>query len=420
MQLQRTLAIMLGIFFFIGCGPAEHVHEEEEHDHEEEASKEEVHLVKRQMDVMGIELGNFQYLDLSTTVRSNGQLELPPQNKASLGAVMEGRVKSINVLEGDKVTKGQVLAYLEHPEFIELQEQYITLKSQLEFLEQDYLRKKALHEDSITSTKAFQNAQADYRSAQGELQGLTAKLEMLGLNVESVAKGNISGSIPLRSPINGFVRSIDVNLGTYVLPNEEIFEIVDNEHIHIDLRVYEKDIAKIENGQKVVFSLASNPDLLFEGSIFAIGKSFEDEPKAMVVHAEIDNKTGGLLPGMYVDARIITNAQKVRALPDDAIVSDGGLNYIFVLRPEVTAHIHDSGEEHAHDEEEAHKHEEEKSHEGEFLFRKIEVSTGAVDIGFTEVVPAFDLPDDLQIVTKGAFYLLAEMKKGEGGHGHHH
>ena len=188
----------------------------------------------------------------------------------------------------------------------------------------------------------------------------------------------------------------------------------DNEHIHIDLQVYEKDIGKIRNGQKVIFSVASNPDLILQARIFAIGKSFEQEPKAMVVHAEIDNKQGNLLPGMYVDARIITNEDNVRALPDDAIVRDGGLNYIFVLKPASTmSHSHADGKEHVH--------EAEDDHSNEFVFRKIEVNTGASDIGFTEVVPAYNLPAHVEIVTKGAFYLLAEMKKGQGGgHGHHH
>jgi cobalt-zinc-cadmium efflux system membrane fusion protein len=159
---------------------------------------------------------------------------------------------------------------------------------------------------------------------------------------------------------------------------------------------------KVKKGQKVIFTLAGKTDEIYEGSIFAVGKSFENQPKAMMVHAEIDNKTGHLLPGMYVDARIVTDTKKAKALPNEAIVSDGGLNYIFVLKPGSS--------------EEEHEHKQEK----EYVFRKIEVNTGASDIGYTEAIPVYNLPEHIQIVSKGAFYLLAEMKKGEGGHGHHH
>lgn len=383
---------------------------EEGHAHEAEINAEEVHMVQQQMDVMDIKLGEFQYLNLSTTVKSNGQLELPPQNKASLSAVMGGRVRSISALEGDYVTKGQVLATLEHPDFIELQEQYMAAKGQLAFLEKDYQRKKALHADSISSAKAFQQTEAEYRSLLATVNGLKAKLQMLDLDVQAIEKGNFITAIPVRSPINGYVRSIEVNMGKYVQPDQNLFEIVDNEHIHIDLRVYERDMSKVREGQKVIFSLSTKADSVFEGSIFALGRAFEEEPRAMVVHAEIDNKGGDLLPGMYVDARIVTDEQKVRALPNDAIVSDGGLQYIFVLEPEA-GHEHTQGETHDHGA---------GGDSKEYIFRKIEVNTGAADIGFTEVVPAYNLPTHVQIVTKGAFYLLAEMKKGEGGHGHHH
>lgn len=395
----------LAALMAVGCtqqNTENHTHEEG-HAHEAAANEEEVHLVQQQMDVMDIQLGEFQYLNLSTTVKSNGQLELPPQNKASLSAVMGGRVRSISVLEGDYVTRGQVLATLEHPDFIEMQEQYMAARGQLAFIEKDYHRKKALYADSISSAKAFQQTKAEYQALLATVSGLKAKLQLLDLDVQAIEKGDFIAAVPVRSPINGYVRSIEINMGKFIHPGQSLFEIVDNEHIHIDLRVYEKDMAEVREGQKVIFSLSTNADSVFEGSIFAMGRAFEEEPKAMVVHAEIDNKGGNLLPGMYVDARIVTEEQKVRALPDDAIVSVGGLQYIFVLKPGGgTAHHHEG--------------------EGtkEYIFRKIEVNTGASDIGFTEVVPAHDLPEHAEIVTKGAFYLLAEMKKGEGGHGHHH
>lgn len=419
MTTTRYIIQLLLVLAFIGCGQPDTIKQEQEdphsHDenrHGEEGNKEEVHLVKKQMDVMGITLGKFQHLNLSTTVKANGLLELPPQNKASVSTVMGGRVKSVTVLIGEQVKKGQVLAYLEHPDYIELQEQYMASRSQLDYLKTEYERKKGLYADSISSAKAFQQTEASYKTALAKVNGLKSKLLMLDIDVEAVEKGDFLSSVPIRSPINGFVRLIEVNVGKYVQPEQEMFEIVDNDHIHIDLMVYEKDMDKVKEGQKVIFSLTNKPNEVFEGKIFALGKSFEQDPKAMVVHAEIQNKQGNILPGMYVDARIVTNKQKVQAVPNDAIVSDGGLNYVFVLKPSSSSgHQHEEGEQHEH---------EEDGHSEEYVFRKIEVNTGAKDMGFTEVVPAYNLPDHIQIVSKGAFYLLAEMKKGEGGHGHHH
>jgi cobalt-zinc-cadmium efflux system membrane fusion protein len=397
-QLISTLCALL--FLFTACSQVSHQHEEENDHHTEK--QEEVHLVQKQMDVMDIQLGQFQHINLSTTIKSNGQLELPPQNRANLSAVMGGRVKTINVLEGDYVKEGQMLAQLEHPDFISMQQSYLDALSRLAYLKKEFERQQELHKDSISSGKVSQEAESAYLSALATTNGLKAQLELIGLRPEAAAKGNFTSAIPVRSPINGYVKEIAINIGQFVLAEQMLFEIVDNDHIHIDLMVYEKDMEKVKKGQKVIFTLAGKTDEIYEGSIFAVGKSFENQPKAMMVHAEIDNKTGHLLPGMYVDARIVTDTKKAKALPNEAIVSDGGLNYIFVLKPGSS--------------EEEHEHKQEK----EYVFRKIEVNTGASDIGYTEAIPVYNLPEHIQIVSKGAFYLLAEMKKGEGGHGHHH
>ncbi|MEZ4720501.1 MAG: efflux RND transporter periplasmic adaptor subunit [Flavobacteriales bacterium] len=412
--MKTSIYISLFLTFLLAsCGQTENQPTETAEAHDHASNENEVHLVQQQMDVMDIQLGHFQHLNLSTTVKSNGQLQLPPQNKASLSAVMGGRVKTITAIEGDHVSKGQVLATLEHPDFIALQEQYMASLGQLSFREMDYQRKKSLFADSLSSAKDLQQSEAEYQSLQASVNGLRARLQMLDLDINAIERGDFATVIPIKAPINGYVRSIEVNIGKYVHPDQNLFEIVDNDHIHIDLRVYEKDMPKIHEGQKVFFSLSNNPDSVFQGSIFALGRAFEDEPKAMLVHAEIDNKAGVLLPGMYVDARIVTSNEKVLALPTDAIVSDGGLSYIFVLKPEAS-HGHDHAHEHAH------SHDQAPSKSDEHIFQKVEVNTGANDIGFVEVVPAEKISDHAKIVTNGAFYLLAEMKKGEGGHGHHH
>lgn len=398
----KTIFLALITCAFTACSTVDEAPQadtHEGHEHEEEPNEDEVHLLQKQMEVMDIEMGKFQFLNLSTTVKSNGQLELPPQNKASVSSITDGRVKSILVLEGDFVKQGQVLANVEHLDIIEVQEAYMTTQSKLQYAEKDYERAKSLYADSVQALKSLQLKESEFTSLQAKLNGLEARLQLLGLEMEKVSSGDFVSSVAIRSPIRGYVRSIDITMGMSVLPNQTLFEIVDNDHIHIDLNVYEKDMNMIRKGQKVVFSLTNDADSVFEGEVFALGRAFEDEPKAMVVHAEIDNPDGNLLPGMYVDARIVTNDAKVRALPNDAIVSDGGLSYIFVLKPKSSA---------------------DQGHKDEFVLRKIEVNTGAKDIGFTEVVPAYNLPEHAQMVTKGAFYLLAEMKKGEGGHGHHH
>ncbi len=419
----KLIIAMFGLFLFTNCSQQQ---AEDDHEPEEAKKEDEEHLLQKQMDVMGIELGQFREVNLSTTVKANGQLELPPRNKASLSTVLGGRVKDVFVIEGDHVTKGQTLALLEHPDFIQMQQDYIESRSKLTFLEKNYYRKKQLYQDSISSAKNFQQAKAEYHAALANVNSLKAKLNLLNIDISAVEKGQIFSDIPIKSTINGYVRQVEVNIGTFVEPPQGMFEIVDNEHIHIDLMIYEKDISKIKEGQNVIFSLATKPDTIYQGRIFAVGKAFENDIKAVTVHAKIENKSGYLLPGMYVDARVVTDQRKVVALPDEAIVSDAGLNYIFIQKKkgeeQHNNHSHLPAETlvKAGSEKEPDHNQEKENHDNEYIFKKIEVNTGASDIGFTEIVPAQQIPENATVVIKGAYYLLAEMKKGEEGAGHHH
>jgi membrane fusion protein, heavy metal efflux system len=393
-----TIMLVSSILLF-GCGTKDTNQKEEvedEHVHAEE-HPDDVHLVQTQIDAMNIKLGQIEMFNLSSTVKASGQLELPPQNKASVSSLIGGRITKIFVVAGDYVKKGDALATMESLEYIELQQNYLSVKSKFDYLKLDLERKEALVKSNAVPQKEYEKVKADFLSAQAESLGLAVRLQMLGTDLERLKKNIIASRFQLNSPISGYVRLIEVNIGKYAKADQEMFEIVDNEHIHIDLRVYEKDIHLVKNGQKVMFSLPNQPQNVLEGKIFAIGKAFETEQRAMMVHAEITSNKSDILPGMYVEARIITNSNNTKSLPNDAIVSDGGLNYIFVLKPR-----------------------KKKGHEKEYIFRKIEVNLGAQDIGRSEVILTYNLPENAQFVVSGAYYLLAEMNKGEGGHGHHH
>ncbi len=416
--MKNVIYLSVILFFGVIIGCKEQViddHHGHSHDHGGGggASEEhtEVKLAQEQLDIMGVTLGGFKEMNLSSSVKANGMLELPPQNKASLSAITAGRVKTISVIEGEEVSKGQILTTIENPDFIDMQEEYLSAKSQFDFMEKEQQRNLALFEKEVISKSEFQEVESDFFAAKASFNASEAEMKLLGINIESLEQGNIQSSIALRSPIAGHVRLIEVNIGKYVLPETEMFEIVDNEHIHVDLLVYEKDLGQVKEDQKIVFSLAAHPDKIYEGNVFAVGSAFEEDTRAVRVHAEIINSQEDLLPGMYVDARIITEDNKVLALPQDAFVNEKGLDYIFVK-----AGI-DRGDDHGHDhaEDEAHDHEDETP---KFIFKKVQVSKGLADVGYIEAILMEDIPKTAIVVIDGAYYLLAEMDKNERGHMH--
>lgn len=359
---------------------------EESGEHEEEAST--LTLQLEQLEVMNIELGVVKQVDLGTSFKVNGQLEVPPQNMASVSAIVGGRVQSVGVIEGDYVKKGQVIAQLNNPKFITMQREYLIAKSNISYLEKDYKRKEALLKEGIASSKSFQEVEAAYNEGKSALNASKSTLQLIGINVSELENNQIISSIPVISPINGYVQSIAINIGKFVSPEQEMFEIVDNDHLHLGLKVFEKDIDKAKVGQKITFSLTTTPDKIYEAEIFNVGKVLDMNTRSVKVHADIIEKRHEFLAGMFVDARIVTSSKIVNALSDEAFVSEKGLDYVFVQKEKTDENIE---------------------------FEKIQVNRGISDLGFSEVLFIEEISPTTIIVIKGAYYLNSEMQKGEFG-----
>lgn len=371
-----------------------------EEDHGEESST--VSITKEQANFIGLELGEIQQKSLGGTIRVTGRLGLYPQDQARISPFIGGNVKAIYVIEGDRVNKGQVLTLLEHPTYIQMQQELQQLSIQLDYLRQEYERKEKLYKEQVSSGREFQKAKSEYLSTGAAFKGLKSKLRLLGVDIVKVLNGGISSSIPIRSPINGYVNDINISIGDYIDPQIDMFVVTDNSRVHVDIRVYEKDIYKVKEGQTVYFTVANQPGMILEAVINSVGQTFEDDPKSIHVHADIENKQGDLLPGMYVEGRIVENERLTDVVPEDAVVTEGGQSYIFVKIEE--SDLADNSEM-------------EEGHEELLTFAKVEISTGVRDGGFVEIMLSSAL-DSPVIAQKGAYTLSSEMVKGELEHEH--
>ncbi|MDX9803563.1 efflux RND transporter periplasmic adaptor subunit [Sunxiuqinia rutila] len=392
-----------------------------------------VMLNELQREALDLKLGTFQMRNLTTMVKTNGEMQVPPASSAEVTAVIGGNVRDIRIFQGDKVRKGQTLAILEHPDYIKLQEDFADLASRLEFLEMEYERQKELFENNVGAGREFQQVKSEYNSAKAKYQGLKARLQLLHLSPEKVKEGEVSNSVPIVAPINGYVNEINVKVGTYAGAQDMLFEITDNSKIHADFLVYENDVHLLEKGQKIHFTVANIPGKELMATIFAIGQEFEANSRAVHVHASLNEPMPGLIPGMYISGHIHTDENYTRTLPNDAIVTEGTKSYIFILDESLEAEEHEGHEHEAVAEnEEGHDHEAEENHEehdGEaghddengghvMAFRMIEVITGKQDEGYTEIKLLNPLPDDTKIVMNAAYYLLADLGKEETEHEH--
>lgn len=401
-----AFAVFVSAISFTSCKQSSKT-ETKEADKPKEEHSGAIEVSSEQMKAVGIELGTIEMKNLNSVVKSSGQLEVPPQNKADVNSLISGIIKKIMVLEGNYIRQGQTVAILENTDIVRLQQDYLTLKKEFVYTQQEYQRQKELSTESAGTGKVFQQAASKYETDKARLHGMETQLQQLNISPASVANGKFVSQIPIIAPISGVIGHIRIKTGSYVDMQTSLMDIVDNSQVHCDLQVYEKDLFKVKSGQKVVFILTNQNNKQITGSIYGINQSFENENKSVVVHAKINN-TGSikLLPGMYVSALINVGNQTVQAVPVDAVVSAEGKNFIFIV----------SGEEEKAVEKDAKEKTEKDTDtkpEKHIQFKKVEVTTGVTELGYIEITPLEEIPKDAKIVTKGAFYVLSKAAGGE-------
>lgn len=379
----KIVTIISLFFVFTSCKNNITETKKEEETKTEEAAVTELQLTDAQIKAINLQVGNFEYRNLTTTLKINGKLSLPPQHQAEVSILNGGVVKSITVEEGQFVNAGKTLAIIANTEVIQLQQDYLENSANLTYLEKEYQRQKALRDEDINAGKTYQQAQRELEIVQAKKQTLKSKLAQLGINANNLSPNNVASNIAITAPISGYIQHINLSMGKYAEANAVLFEIVDNRYLHLDLKVFEKDLHKIKEGQQILFSDANDITHSHPATIFAINKAFEPNEQAVLVHAKINETTETLLPGMYVEARVKIDNTKAMALPTDAIVSNGDEHYIFIQT-------------------------------GKNAFKQIRVNIGASDMGYTEVIPIDEVAETAKVVTKGAYYLLSELTKGSG------
>ncbi|MCL4122252.1 UNVERIFIED_CONTAM: hypothetical protein GTU68_039137 [Idotea baltica] len=393
-----------------------HVHGDEENhdDHEHEAAENKnkiVHLNEAQFINASIDTGSVSVKNLSDVIHANGYTKLDPQDQAEVSMPINGTIQSIKVIEGNYVKKGQLLATMMSLDLneqmlqkSELEEEVSIAESKLIFLQKELERQKELVESFASPRKELERISTDVQTERVRIKAAQQQIQFLN-NTLNLFNANDSAYIPIVAPISGHITDVHLKIGETVASGTNMFAIVDNSKMHVDLLVYEKDLYKVEVGQKVRFMLTNQSNQEIEGEIYNIGKSFANDTKSVAVHADIEKNEANLIPGMYINALIDIGEEKVAALPETAIVMAEGRTFVFVLQyknPFLT-----NGKE-------------KDQHEAAYSFERIEVKTGAKQLGFVAVTMLQAINPEEKIVLNGSYYLQSHLQKAEGGGGHHH
>ncbi|MGB3142817.1 MAG: efflux RND transporter periplasmic adaptor subunit [Maribacter sp.] len=344
-------------------------------------SDDRIQVSQEQFDHSGMKLDVITEQSFPTTVNVTGMIDVPPENRAVVSATMGGYIKTTPLLIGDKVKKGQKLVTIENPEFVTMQQQYMEVDGQLSYLKSEFERQNTMVAENISSQKSFLKAESEYKTALAKHSGLRRQLTMLNISPEQVEKGNISSIATIFAPISGSITKVHVSKGTFVSPATSIMEIIDNDHIHLELSVFEKDIMQIKEGQEVEFRIPEASNQNYKGEVHLVGTSIDDN-RTIKVHAHLENeREANFLTGMFVEAKIITTSSKEESLPSDAVAVVDGQSYVMVL---------------------------DEQKDDTYYFKELGVKTLGTYDGRTALEKSSAFKPGAQFLVKGAFSLIGE------------
>lgn len=336
-----------------------------------------VQMTDAQLKNAGIVTGKLENKTISSVLKLSGAVDVEPGSNVSISFPQGGYLKSAKLISGMQIKKGDVIAVMEDQQFIQLQQDYLTAKANLIFIEGEFNRQQELNKSKATSDKVFQRAQADYTTQKVLVKSLSEKLKLIGINPDKLDENNISRTVNIYSPITGFVSEVNVNTGKYVNPSDVLFEIVDPSNLHLALNVFEKDVNKLALKQKINAYTNGNPDVKYTAEIYLIGKGLSSD-KFVEVHSHFEQKHKDLIPGMFMNAEVQVQSSNATVLPADAVVSFENKQFVFVAKTNNE-------------------------------FEMMEVKTGNTENGLIEISIDQNFIAN-NFVIKGAYSLLMKMK----------
>jgi cobalt-zinc-cadmium efflux system membrane fusion protein len=372
-----TLSLVFALF---SCGEKNSQSTESKTENKE-IMDDRIQVTQAQFEQTKMTLGSLEEKPFPTVITVNGMIDVPPENRAVVSATMGGYIKTTPLLIGDKVRKGQALVTIENPEFVTIQQQYMEVNEQLTYLKAEYDRQVTMKAENITSQKSYLKAQSDYKTAVARHTGLDKQLRMLNISPSRVREGKISSIVSIYAPISGSITKVNVTKGAYVSPATSIMEIINNDHIHLELSVFEKDIMKLRKGQKIDFKIPEASSDTYKAEVHLVGTSIEAN-RTIKVHGHLEDESGiNFLTGMFVDASIITDSAFAKALPSESIIVVDEVAFVLLL---------------------------DKKEGDTYYFNQTEVEVNENYDGFSIIESKNSFKPDAQFLTKGAFNLLGE------------
>jgi len=383
--MKRYIYTSLFLFnlIFLSCNDSKSTSAEVEQNEDNDL----IEITGEQFETAKLELGNLKQNRFSEQFQVTGIIDVPPENRATVSSYFDGYISETQLLVGDEVQKGDLLVKLKHPDFIKMQQKYVESFSNLEFQTSEFERKENLYNDKIIAQKVFQSTKNDFLQAKAQLQATVEQIKLMNLNPKEIAKGNFTSEIRIYAPISGKISKLNVSQGKFLAKSEMIMEILDVDHVHLELDVFEKDILKIHKGDTLNFKIPEISDQSYKAYVKLIGAEV-NENRSVRVHAHPKNDNVNFSVGMFVNAYFKSDSKDYLALPENAFTEVDSETFVLQLNSKTNSL---------------------------YTFNKIEVDTDSPQNGLKPILNSGQVDTEAQFLIRGVFDIITT---GGGGHSH--
>ncbi len=314
-------------------------------------------------------------------------IELNADRTSRVSSRVGGRIVKLMVSQGDRVKTGQPLAFIDTVELDQIWSEYRKNRGRHNLALKNLQREETLFEKNVAPEKDVLKARQELGETEADLVFSRERFRLLGVDVQTVESKknsdiNSRPLIPILSPIGGAIIEKSVTQGEVVSPEKLLFTIADLSTLWVLVDIYEKDMSKLRTGATAHVSVNALPDRTFKGKISYIGDVVNDATRTVKTRVTIENGDGLLKPGMFatvsIDSIKDVNVEKIMAVPEEQVLIDGPLKYVFIRI-------------------------------GENIFKKKDVVLGRSLGKKVEILEGLREGD--MLVTKGTFALKSEYKK---------
>jgi len=341
-----------------------------------------LHLTSEQQQKVGVQISKAGSASIRQSVLAPGKIVINNDQIAHVIPRVSGAVREVRKSTGDTVKKGELLAIIESMEIADASASYFSAEARRKLLEASFKRKELLWKEEIVSKQVYQESLEALALAEVEERSALQKLVALDVPVAPL-KRKASGQnqnlsrYEIRAPFSGQIMERDIVLGEATQPNVPVFVLANLDTVWVELNVYPKDLDRIRVGQQLRVTTANKSA---QAKIIYVRPVVNEESRATVVRALLDNKDQHWQPGLFVSGEILaeqTDAPVVVA--HDALMSLHNREVVFVK-------------------------------EGDnFIVRQ--VITGARDSHWVEIVQGLQANE--AYVSAGAFVLKSELEKNQ-------